>query len=769
MRSTAAPRFRLKSTSAGSGNEPGERGFNVLALSTCLVGGLRSRFFLLSVLLFAPHTLLDAQLQPGARPTGIPGPGSVIRAVRASGPINIDGVLDEPTWEAAPVTTGFRQRWPVDGAEASERTEVRVAFDDRAIYFGMVMHDSEPEGIMRTILHREGRIDKDDRIIIALDTYHDRQSAYIFELNPFGTQGDAHFTNERLVFPGDWMWEGVYESDARITERGWELEVAIPLTTIRFGERGQNTMGLGLYRSIRRKNEEVTWPHISLNFQGGMEGGMDQASQFGTLVGLEDLRPGRHIEVKPFAISGSQKQAGDEKATALNEVGLDVKYSVTSNLTLDLTYNTDFAQVEADNVQINLDRFGLFYPEKREFFLERSDLFQFGNSRTTELFFSRRIGLTNDILGGGRLHGQIGPMTLAFLNLQTEDEGGVPGANNTVVRLRGSVFPRGNVGGIFTNFQNSDTYNRVLGLDADYRFWGSSIVRGWWATGDEKGGPESGADAGHGEVILQNELYGVTATYTSVGEGFDPALGFVRRRDMVRMGGGFSWRPRFPNSSWARQFTFNPHGFVIEGQDGRRQSQDFRMDQILTTQSGDMFMIGLTHRWERLEDVFRIRPDVELPAGDYPFNYAGALFRTNDSREFSAQAVTHFGEYWSGDWFQYGGALNWKTGPHLELTGLIDRREIDLPVENGEFSTTILGLEVLGAVSRNLFANALVQFDNDSEAVQANIRIDWIHTPGSDLFLVLNTGYFTGDLTSPHDERWLNRAGVIKLTYLKAF
>jgi hypothetical protein len=644
-----------------------------------------------------------------------------------------------------------------------------VAFDNRAIYFGMIMYDSEPESIMRSILHREGRIDKDDRIVIALDTYHDRRSAYIFELNPFGTQGDAHFTNERLVFPGDWMWEGVYESNARITERGWELEVAIPLTTIRFAETGQTTMGLGLYRSIRRKNEEVTWPHISLNYQGGMEGGMDQASQFGTLVGLEDLRPGRHIEVKPFAISGSQKQAGDEKATAMNEVGLDVKYSVTSNLTLDLTYNTDFAQVEADNVQINLDRFSLFFPEKREFFLERSDLFQFGNSRSTELFFSRRIGLTNDIIGGGRLYGQAGPLTLAFLNLQTEDEEGVPGANNTVLRVRGNVLPRGNVGGIVTNTQNSDNYNRSLGLDADFRFWGSSLLRGWWANSDKKDGPSSGSSAGHAELTFQNDLYGITATYTNVGESFDPALGFVRRRDMVQQGGGFSWRPRFPNSKWARQLTVNPHGFIIQGQDGARQSEDFRMDQILTFQTGDMFMIGLTHRWERLEEVFMIRPDAELPPGDYPYNYAGALFRTNDSREFSAQGVTHFGEFWNGDWFQYGGVLNWKTGPHLELAGSIDRRKISLPVENGEFSTTILGLEVLGAMSRNLFANALIQYDNDSKAVQANIRIDWIHTPGSDLFLVLNTGYFTGDLMDPHEERWLNRAGVIKLTYLKAF
>jgi hypothetical protein len=205
------------------------------------------------------------------------------------------------------------------------------------------------------------------------------------------------------------------------------------------------------------------------------------------------------------------------------------------------------------------------------------------------------------------------------------------------------------------------------------------------------------------------------------------------------------------------------------GQDGRRQTEDARLDGILSFQTGDMAMVGLTHRWERLDQPFRIRPDVEIPAGDYPFNYMGFLFRLNDSRKVSARAVTHFGDYWNGDWLQYGGAVTWKTGPFLELTGSFDRREISLPVENGEFSTTILGLNVLGAVNRNLFANALLQYDNVSKEVQANIRVNWIHTPGSDLFVVFNTGYFAGDLDDPRDERWLNRAGVVKLTYLKAF
>ncbi|MCK5652369.1 MAG: carbohydrate binding family 9 domain-containing protein, partial [Gemmatimonadetes bacterium] len=272
-----------------------------------------------------------------------------VRAVRVAEPPEIDGVLDEPIWQQIEPITGFRQRWPVDGAPASERTEVRIAYDSRAIYFAMIMFDSEPERILANILHRGGRLDKDDGILIGLDTYHDRRSAYIFEVNPLGTQDDAHFTNESLTFPDDWAWEGVYESEGRITDRGWELEVAIPLTTIRF-EEGVSAMGVAFYRSIRRKNERVTWPHIPQRMRAGLQGGMDQASQYATLVGFEDLEPGRHIEVKPYGILGAQKLAGDEDATTLDELGLDVKYSLTPGLTLDLTYNTDFAPVEVDNV-----------------------------------------------------------------------------------------------------------------------------------------------------------------------------------------------------------------------------------------------------------------------------------------------------------------------------------------------------------------------------------------------------------------------------------
>jgi len=707
----------------------------------------------LGALLTAPA--LVAQMSPSAV------------AVRVSEAPNIDGVLDEALWQTLPVISDFVQRDPVDGASPSERTEVRIAYDEGHLYFGFVLYDSEPELIRRSILHREGRIDQDDHVWIGLDTYNDDRNAYIFELNSFGTQGDALFNDESMTLD-DWNWEGVYESEARITEEGWTLEVAIPFTTIRFADAEQLEMGLAIRRAIRRKNEEVYWPHIPQEYRSGFM----TASQYATLTGLENVRRGRYMELKPYSILGAQKNAGEER-DALEDIGVDFKYAVTSNLTMDLTYNTDFAQVEADNVQINLTRFSLFFPEKREFFLERAGLFAFGKGRDTEIFFSRRIGRTNDIIGGGRMTGQVGPLSIGVLSLQTDDvldpDGfvTVSGANNSVLRLRADVMPRTTVGGVFTSLQNGDGYNRVVGADTQVRFWNSSSLDAWYANvWDSESGSSSAAAM---ELRLQPERwYSLTGNYQTVDEAFDPSLGFVRRRDMVKYGGTVAYTPRFESSRWARSLVTAVVVDRIDGQDGNQQSSSQLSHNMLTLQSGDWISFNARRRFERLEAPSSIqgRP---LSVGDYEFFNVDGGFRTNESRILSGSGNISFGDFWNGTRSSYTGAVAWKTGPYLTLRPSVSRNNVSLPVVDGDFSTTLLSLDVLGAISRDLFANALVQWDDVSRQLQANIRINWIHTPGSDLFVVFDTGYFTGDLLDPRDPRWLRRTGVVKLTYMVAF
>ena len=708
----------------------------------------------------------DPQALAGSGPRGVPGASLGAVAVRVEQAPQIDGVLDEGFWETIPAITDFRQNQPVDGGVPTERTEVRIAFDRDNLYFGFKLFDSEPELIRRTILHREGRNDEDDHIWIGLDTYHDGRNAYIFEVNSFGTQGDALITDENMT-GDDWNWEGVYRSEARITGDGWVLEVAIPFTTIRFADVEAPEMGIAIRRAIRRKNEDVFWPHIPQRFRAGF----NQVSQYATLTGISDVRRGRYMEVKPFGIAGAQKIAANPDTDVLDDIGVDFKYAITSNLTADLTWNTDFAQVESDNVQVNLTRFDLFFPEKREFFLERAGLFSFGDARETEVFFSRRVGLANGIIGGGRVTGQMGPLSIGALSLQTEDgitdTGVIPGGNSTVFRLRGDVLPRTTVGGLFTFSENAGGHNRVLGADAQVRFLGSSTASGWMANVWDAADRTSAA--GSVQVDVRPERwYSIGAQYRNVAEDFDPGLGFVRRRDIVKYGGTAAWTPQFESSSWARSLVVAFNADQIDGQDGVKQSTTQLLHNMFRLESGDFVVLNFRHRSEHLVSPSSIQGR-ELPIGDYSFTEVSSSISSNSSRTLSGGANFSFGDFWNGRRTTYGGSLKWKTGPYLTLTPSVSRNDVHLPVENGRFSATVLGVDVLGAVSRKLFANALIQWDDLSEELQANIRIDWIHTPGSDLFLVLNTGYQTGDLLDPRHPRWLRRAAVVKLTYLKAF
>jgi len=682
--------------------------------------------------------------------------------------LHMDGVLDEGIWQNALAASGFTQQRPDEGQSATERTEVRIAYDEDALYFGFMFFDSEPDRIRRDVLHRGGRIDKDDRVIIGLDTYFDRRNGYIFEVGAPGTQDDALFADESLDRP-DWNWDGVFTTETTVNEDGWVLEMEIPFTTIRFADVEEPLMGIAFQRSIRRKNETVIWPHIGQEYRGSIA----QSSQYATLTGLKDVRRGHRLEVKPYANLGAQQLNGQDGFEREPKAGLDLKYGLTSNLTLDLTWNTDFAQVETDNVQINLTRFDLFFPEKREFFLERASLFEFGTTQETEVFFSRRIGLEDDILGGGRLTGQAGPISVGALALRTESR--VPevdaGAWNSVVRLQANLHERTTVGAIATSLDASGgASNRVAGADFVTRFWSSSQFRMWGARAwdSEEEGTDEGNSAARAELELQNDRYALRIRRTHVGKAFDPALGFVRRRDQDQWYLWTAFTPRFETSDWARRFWIWAGGERILGTNGELQSRQGGSHVGFEFESGESLSFDLDSRFERLHGPASISGRVLSP-GDYRFTSYQLGAKTNDSRVFSGFLSGSTGSFWGGDRSRVLAGVSLKTGPHLTVGGQVSRNNVSLPVPNGDFATTLVAVNVEGAVSRKLFAGAFIQWDNLSKELQANIRVDWIHTPGSDLFLVLDTGYITDDTLDPRLDPWTRRTAVAKLTWLKAF
>jgi len=691
----------------------------------------------------------------------------------------IDGNLNDEVWQEIPPITQFTQVWPNDGAPATEDTEVRIAYDRDNLYFAFRFYDKNPELIRAKNLERGGRNNRDDHAYIGIDTYRDGRNAYLFEMNALGTQDDALITDEQITYDS-FSWDAVYLSETVIDEEGWTMEVSIPFRQLRFPEGEELEFGLMLSRMINRKNERVLWPAIGMEY-GGSFGVLAAASQYGVVKGIKNIRRGNNIEIKPYIISGAQEVRPDLKNEQTDidynyDFGGDLKWGITSNLTLDMTVNTDFAQVEADNVQLNLSRFSLFFPEKREFFLERAGLFQHGNDRSTQTFFSRRIGLTDNILTGARMTGQLGRYSVGAMNIESgnkmRDVFGNNSTNNTVARLRTNIFPRATVGTIITNVEDPSGYNRALGVDTKYRFWSSSEFNAWYTKVWDDSDILNDA-AGHASLQLQNDTYGAGISHTNVGINYNPELGFVRRRDMRQYSGNLAYNPTVEIAALPslRRLNFRTSYNFIEGQDGVKQTTELSGAATAEFSSRQSIRINVDQQFERLFQPFAIRPNAVIPAGDYTFNTIGIRGVTDESKPVFGSLEASTGEFYHGTRTNFGGSFGFRQSKHLHIEGRVSHSIIDLPIANGEFEATTLSTSILGAISRDLFAKALIQYDNFYRDIQANIRINWIHTPGSDLFLVYNTSmHVTGDneaLFDPRKNLIMNsQAGIVKLTYL---
>ena len=680
-------------------------------------------------------------------------------ATRTELTIKVDGLLDEPVWATIKPITEFVQRLPLDGSEPTEKSEMRVAFNNNFIYFGFTFFDSEPEKVRATILNRGGWIHRDDKLEIALDTYHDRRNAYLFEMNPLGTQDDALITDENRPGLDEWAWDGVYISEGKVTDFGWVLEVAIPWTTLRFPNKDELTMGLAIKRYINRKNESVIWPHIGLEYSSDIY----QVSQYANLKGLKNIKRGKDIKIKPFAIGGTQNQITDEKTVNDNigNGGFDIYYGLKSNLTLNLTYNTDFAQVEADNAQINLTRFNLFYPEKREFFLTRSKLFAFGNSRQTEVFFSRKIGLNQDVVGGARLFGQIGKTSVGALNIHTRADGDLPATHYNAIRLRKDVRDRTTVGAIITDVSSKGVRNSVFGIDGQMRFWGNSSVSAWYSQVDDTSlvGPSAASMI---KLDLRNDRYFLTTGQHRVDEDFRPGLGFVQRQDMIGTGIIAGFTPRVGDGDeLIRQWRFTIYARDVQNHAGIHETSVLNAGIEAILETRDKIGLKVIQNKEKLTAGFTLGNGVEIQKGNYRDRKISFSARTNQSRGVWGNFALSKGDYFGGNKTSMSGSIGKQFSNHFTLYGSANQNIVSMPSQE-EFTANIYGITAEVALNRKWFGKALIQYDNFSEQLQLYCRINWIHTPGSDLFIVLNQRYdMAGSKSS-----LVQGTQVVKLTYL---
>ena len=655
------------------------------------------------------------------------------RAIRVDTPPVIDGDLSDPAWQQAEASADFVQQIPDHGAPPSERTEVRVLYDDDALYVSFYLYESDPSARTRTMLrYRWDSIWRfDDVLRFSIDTFHDHRRGYAFSFNAFGTKQDAQLDN------GTWLssWDEVWDVRTRREADGWSAEVRIPFRIIRFPVGDQEQVwGLQIERTLQRANESIQWALEPPGFS------LSRLEYAGHLEGISGIQPRRNTQVVPYvAAGGSRLLTGATKSTA--DVGVDAKLALGPALSLDLTYNTNFAQVEVDDQQVNLTRFPLFFPEKREFFLESSGLFNVGLGQDLQMFFSRRIGLASGqpvpLLGGARLTGKAGPFDVGILTTQTESTPESLSTNLSAGRVRWAVGSRSYLGGMVTSAATDATAKQTLA--ADGRFWLGRFLRaegfvGVLAGQDGSGHPTAFSTA----VIYDQDLWGVTVRSFRVDEAFDPALGFVRRRDLFRNEARLrrGWRL---NRTWARKLDVSGDFSYLTNRQGTLDTRARFVTVSNELASGDVVRFTLQQSLDRLEatdDPFVIHPrkGILISPGFYEFTHWSLAYRGFEGRAFMASVEARGGEFYNGDRSSLNMSGAWRPSPHLALSGDYQINDVRLP--QGAFTTHLQRLRVSVPITARAVADAFVQWNGLTQELNTQVRLHLIYGRDSNFYIV---------------------------------
>jgi hypothetical protein len=725
----------------------------------------------LVVALLAPAA---AWAQPPGQPAVSLPPRPTLAALKIGEPLKVDGLLDDAAWQQADVGSGFIQREPRPGEPATETTEVRVVYTDSTLYVGIRALASEPDKIVGEEMQRDGALFRDDSVLVLLDTFNDHRNAYFFEVNPNGAFTDALVTDEGRDF--NVQWDAVWRAVAQRTPEGWSAELEIPFATLRF-DPAKDVWGLNVRRLIRHKNEEVYWASIPL------EANLFRISLGGELTGVRGPEPGLNLRIKPFGIGSATDLAtpGGNVSDEELDAGLDVKWGLTRTLTLDLTYNTDFAEAEVDDQQVNLTRFSLFFPEKRDFFLENAGIFEFGfNSPGTPLvkpFFSRRIGISPfgtpvPMDWGVRLTGRVGPWSLGVLDAQTDSFdlppfGEQPQDNWGVVRVKRNLGRRSSLGMIFTNRdQDGVGTNRVFGLDGEWKPNRQTSIAGFYSRSETSNRflPGGAGDdwAGGLSYTRQGPIWGYGLDAVEIGEEYNPESGFLLRSGIRRYVPTFSFAPRPSKPSRIRAYNFALAGDVITDLDDRRQTVAVTANLfgvVLNTE--DTFVLFGDHTFDRVPAPFAISPGVVVLPGDYRFNDVGVSFTTNSSRTYSVNGFVLGGDFYDGD--RLSSSVNFAIRASKYLRSDTTWVYNDIELRTGAFTANIVRQRIGLSLSPTLFANTYIQYNDLAELLSVNLRFNWLYRPGADVFLVFNQNWSAPSLS---DLSRTDREVIVKFTYL---
>ena len=720
---------------------------------------------------------------PGAeRPT--------MAATRVNQAPTVDGDLSDRAWQESEVGTNFMQHEPLDGVPATEQTELRVVFTDSTIYFGITALDANPDAIIAKEMERDSRIFQDDSILLLLDTFHDQRNAYAFETNLNGARADTLVTDEGRDL--NLEWDGIWSVASRRTAFGWVAEIAIPISTLRF-DPAAPAWGFNVQRYIAHKREMTHWSGLPrevsvLGQVGSQIQPVHRISMAGELTGLTGLAQSAQLQIKPFAIGDvSEDPRLEADPITDGDGGLDLKWGVTRSLALDLTYNTDFAEVEVDEQQTNLTRFSLYFPEKRDFFLENAGIFDFGPPHreffrppVLKAFFSRRVGLDDGqqvpIDWGARLTGRLGGWNIGVLRVATagidRDDGNLPANAFTVARLKRNLGRRSTIGAIVTEAapENEDA-NRVVGLDFNYKPTTKFGVGGFWTGSGLSEDPEDtgvGASADTGEAA-----YGVNVDYQGraltmsmdaeeIEENYQPAAGFLLRKNVRHLNPRFQWLPRIERGLVRSWFTEVRYDYYETLDEGELESGRFEISPLgmrMTTE--DRWRLAYVGEEENLVEPFEIASGIVIPAGRYEFDGLELAMFSNQSRLLGVRGLFGWGDFYDGTRTSVRLTFGVRASKHVQTESLWVYNDVELP--QGAFDIGLFSQRVDFTFTPNLRLNTIVQYNDDTEDLGLNVRLHWIYKPGSDLFVVYNENWMEGDL---RQRLSTHRQIAVKFTYL---
>ena len=680
--------------------------------------------------------------------------------------IEIDGHLNEEAWAEAQVIDDFIQQSPDEGQPTTERTEVRMVYDAENLYIGFECSDSQPEKVVANEMRRDGQLWQNDNVYVMLDTYGDKRQCFFFRTNALGALSDTAVTDGGENLNGS--WDCIWEAAGRRHDKGWTVEIAIPFNQLRYKKKDSMVWGVNFGRNIARKNETTQWIQVPRSESWP---GTYHPTYQGKLTGLQGIASPSYFDVKPYLLGGLARNLDDAgwQRTTEGDAGLDMKYGVTSNLTLDLTLNTDFAQVEADQEEVNLTRFSLFFPERREFFLEGSGLFSFGagigefGPPPLSVFYSRRIGIEEDkrvrLLGGGKLTGKVGPYSVGALNMTTAASSESPMRNFSVLRMQRDILSDSSLGLILTNRQSdwSSDYHRNGGIDLFFRPHDQWRMRAL-TVGSWSPYPDESDFAWYLSNDWRNDHFHINASYLDIGPDFTSKMGFMHRRDIRSLMLNADYEVQIRRYGVRNAGAMFSSNYLLD-HDNYLIGWDVGSGVSMFSESDDGFNLDFRRFFDRVEEPFSIS-DVEIPAGDYEMNQISLMVSTETSRPFAVFGGVDVGDYFHGNRLSIDIDGQWRMTYQLAIETRYQRNWIKLP-ETDLFTTNVVGTRISYALNTRFFTKLYAQWNDSTERASANFLLNYIYRPGSDFYLVYDQGWDTSDGFKAHAWTVLS-----KFTYL---